>query len=379
VTQLETDRAPLLVQVTELTAASETGAGWVVQGSAEAMRKRGWDVVQIAGDDLVPRLPGRSYGPLAAALAARTRRRLRSLIGSPRPCVIECHGFSSGLVALALRLLPVPGTVTVFRGHGFWRAAVAVAGPKAARAPLPARLIYGEELGHGMLESLGVRSSDGVLVQSAFDERFALMVDGRDSTDVLCVSPGVDQRSSPSRTAAGPHLVWVGRQSVIKGSPIIDELVPKVLQDHPALRVTLVGVDPSTFAAHPRLAVHAHLDRDRLASVLASATWFLWASLYEGFGLAPMEAMARGVPVVGQRVGGLDGILDDEISGFVVTEPRVQAYRSALARALSVSPAAWKAMSSGAREAVHELTWAAYAERVIPFFRGLLERRFAQV
>jgi glycosyltransferase involved in cell wall biosynthesis len=49
-------------------------------------------------------------------------------------------------------------------------------------------------------------------------------------------------------------------------------------------------------------------DRDAL---LAGAAVFVYPSLYEGFGLPPLEAMAFGTPVVATRVGALPEVLGD--------------------------------------------------------------------
>jgi glycosyltransferase involved in cell wall biosynthesis len=45
-----------------------------------------------------------------------------------------------------------------------------------------------------------------------------------------------------------------------------------------------------------------YLDEARLASVLAKAEALVFPSLYEGFGLPVLEAMAAGVPVICSRV-----------------------------------------------------------------------------
>jgi glycosyltransferase involved in cell wall biosynthesis len=44
---------------------------------------------------------------------------------------------------------------------------------------------------------------------------------------------------------------------------------------------------------------------------------FLLPSIQESFGLAALEAMACGVPVVASKVGGLPEIIEDGITGFV--------------------------------------------------------------
>ncbi|MDP8206925.1 MAG: N-acetyl-alpha-D-glucosaminyl L-malate synthase BshA [Candidatus Electryonea clarkiae] len=52
--------------------------------------------------------------------------------------------------------------------------------------------------------------------------------------------------------------------------------------------------------------------------ILACADIFLLPSVAESFGLAALEAMACGVPVVGANVGGLPEVVEDGVSGFLL-------------------------------------------------------------
>ena len=53
------------------------------------------------------------------------------------------------------------------------------------------------------------------------------------------------------------------------------------------------------------------------ARVLACSNLLLLPSQQESFGLAALEAMACGVPVVASRVGGLPEVIEDGHSGFL--------------------------------------------------------------
>jgi alpha-1,3-rhamnosyl/mannosyltransferase len=60
-----------------------------------------------------------------------------------------------------------------------------------------------------------------------------------------------------------------------------------------------------------RVEFPGYLRDDDLAALLAGARAFVFPSLYEGFGLPPLEAMAAGVPVVAARAGALPEVLGD--------------------------------------------------------------------
>jgi len=54
-----------------------------------------------------------------------------------------------------------------------------------------------------------------------------------------------------------------------------------------------------------------HLDRQRLLRLIQGAQVFLYPSLYEGFGLPPLEALACGVPTVTSNVSSLPEVVGD--------------------------------------------------------------------
>jgi glycosyltransferase involved in cell wall biosynthesis len=89
--------------------------------------------------------------------------------------------------------------------------------------------------------------------------------------------------------------------------------------DH--LKLVLIGDDISKYAALRR-AVHQHqlhkyvrflgyLPQETLAVMYRLAGVFVFPSLYEGFGLPPLEAMASGTPVVTSNVSSLPEVVAD--------------------------------------------------------------------
>ena len=96
-------------------------------------------------------------------------------------------------------------------------------------------------------------------------------------------------------------------------------LVRKRGLDH--LKLVLIGDEISKYAALRR-AVHHHqlhkyvrflgyLPEETLAVMYRLAGVFVFPSLYEGFGLPPLEAMASGTPVVTSNVSSLPEVAGD--------------------------------------------------------------------
>jgi glycosyltransferase involved in cell wall biosynthesis len=83
--------------------------------------------------------------------------------------------------------------------------------------------------------------------------------------------------------------------------------------------------------------------------VLRAADAFLLPSETESFGLAALEALACGVPVVASRVGGLGEVIKDGESGFLVEKGDVTKMAEAVLRIVS-DRALHARMAEAARE-----------------------------
>ncbi len=107
--------------------------------------------------------------------------------------------------------------------------------------------------------------------------------------------------------------------------------------------------------------------------LLACADLFLLPSESESFGLAALEAMACGTPVVASAVGGVPEVVEDGVSGFLFPNGDVPAMAEGAVRLLS-SESLWEEMSAAGRGiAVDRFS----AERVVPvyesYYREVLE------
>jgi len=90
-------------------------------------------------------------------------------------------------------------------------------------------------------------------------------------------------------------------------------------------KLLLIGDGPQTaeaFTLAKSLKVDTDVkflgNREDVDEILCAADAFLLPSNYEAFGLAALEAMACGVPVVASRVGGVPELIQDGVTGFLV-------------------------------------------------------------
>jgi glycosyltransferase involved in cell wall biosynthesis len=109
-------------------------------------------------------------------------------------------------------------------------------------------------------------------------------------------------------------------------------------------------------------------------ALLAAADAAVLPSLHEGLGVAALEAMAAGRPVVASRVGGLPEALGEGEAGVLVPPGDAAALAAAL-RGLATTPAEQRALGAGGRRRAGRLfSMDAMARRTVALYRRLSER-----
>ena len=108
------------------------------------------------------------------------------------------------------------------------------------------------------------------------------------------------------------------------------------------------------------IAVIRNLGRIKLLGRVDDVRGLLWASdafampsLKEGLGVAALEAMASGLPVIASDVGGLREVVEDDRTGIIVPPANPEKIASAIKR-LAESPELRSQMSAAARSRVVE-------------------------
>jgi L-malate glycosyltransferase len=128
---------------------------------------------------------------------------------------------------------------------------------------------------------------------------------------------------APRLADAPPVFVHVSNFRPLKRTGDVVRVFARVRAARPA-RLRLVGDGPDRAAALAlahELGVAADVDflgeREDLPALIADATAFLLPSETESFGLAALEALSSGVPVIASRVGGLPEVVRDGEDGFL--------------------------------------------------------------
>lgn len=114
--------------------------------------------------------------------------------------------------------------------------------------------------------------------------------------------------------------------------------------------------------------VHAgYVDDDDLAGLYSGAAMFVYPSLYEGFGLPPLEAMQCGTPVITSNVSSLPEVVGD--AAITVAPENVGALADAMERLANDAELRAALRTRGLARAA-EFNWTKTADLIVRSIRG---------
>ncbi len=108
---------------------------------------------------------------------------------------------------------------------------------------------------------------------------------------------------------------------------------------------------------------------DELAALYASATVLVYPSLYEGFGLPPLEAMASGTPVIVSNRSTLPEVVGD--AGIQIEPDDSASLRGALLR-LCEDPIYWSERAEACLDQASQFSWQRCARETLKIYRQVL-------
>jgi glycosyltransferase involved in cell wall biosynthesis len=221
------------------------------------------------------------------------------------------------------------------------------------------------------------RRSDCILTVSEASKRDILQLFNVPPEKIVVVYNAIDSHfaTTPSEEAVSrvreryqldhKFALYVGNikphKNLVRLIEAFDELRQGDLED---LKLLIIGDQISRLPALRR-AVHRHklhkqvrflgyVGDDQLAILYRLASVFVFPSLYEGFGLPPLEAMASGTPVVTSNVSSLPEVVGD--AAVLVNPYDVDAIVDGLRRVLT-DPVLAADMSRKGIERAREFSW----------------------
>jgi glycosyltransferase involved in cell wall biosynthesis len=186
---------------------------------------------------------------------------------------------------------------------------------------LPDLFPRGERLFRRLAYDRAARRADRVIVISEWARERVVERLGLDRERVHAIHLGVDhERFTPAPAVRRePFLLYPARPWPHKNHARLFEAFADVRRQRPELRLVLTGVghDPARLPAW--VETLGGVSADELVALYRRAAALVFPSLYEGFGLPPVEAMACGCPVAASNAASLPEVLGD---AAVLFDPR---------------------------------------------------------
>lgn len=230
----------------------------------------------------------------------------------PKPYVVTVHDLSS------LVFDDASGWQHELRMHklrqGLLRAARVIAVSESTR--------------HDVVHLLGIPAERVVRIYGAADPQFTKHAPGAASRAAGPEAWHHERRAILERYQIHyPFLLYAGTIRPQKNIPRLVEafaLLRGELENHPRykdLRLIIIGDEISQYPSVRQAVIQSRVEQavrflgfvpiDTLRMFYASAEAFVFPSLYEGFGLPPLEAMASGTPVVCSNATSLPEVVGD--------------------------------------------------------------------
>lgn len=246
---------------------------------------------------------------------------LFSLVRRERPDVIHAHWIiPTGLIAVLVGyLLKIPVITTAHGGDAF-----------SLRSPILQRL-----------KTFTLKNSTAWTANTQSTATAAK--DGNDIPDPIIIPMGVDVelfksgRRATYRLGLGKHdqvLLFVGRLVEKKGCDILVKAFHQLVDRHQGRVVLWIVGDGDSrrliealvrmLGLSSKVRFFGAIPNERLPDIYAGADLFVLPSVEdskgdtEGQGVVLLEAMASGVTIIASRVGGVEDVIEDGVTGWVV-------------------------------------------------------------
>ena len=178
---------------------------------------------------------------------------------------------------------------------------------------------------------------------------------------------------------AHPYLVHIGTLEPRKNLLFLAEVFSEVVKRHPNIQLVLAGkkgwdyeklfLKVSKLGLEQKVIFTGYLSDEDRPVLLWGALALVFPSLYEGFGLPPLEAMAAGTPVIASNSSSIPEVVGD--AGLLV-DPKDKDKWIKLILELIKRPDLGKKMREIGLQRASQFSWRKTAEQTADVYRKVL-------
>ncbi len=233
-----------------------------------------------------------------------------------------------------------------------------------------------------LLEKISYQKSCHIMADSMSTHNILLTHYGITPDGCTVVPVGVDTtRFFPLHQARIPNsLLFIGRLEKRKGIDFLIRTMTHVRQRIPDVKLYIAGggkLDRSTVRTIERHHLMPHVS---LEGTIPDETVNVWynrvisvviPSVFEGFGLAAIESMAGGTPVIATRVDGLKDILIHGKNGLLADYNDVHSLSAHIIEVLTHEATRQKLVEYGFQTVKRDYNWRKIADDVLNTYRSV--------
>lgn len=247
-----------------------------------------------------------------------------------------------------------------------------------------------------------VQHSDAIIAPSESDASYLEYLYEAEADKINVIPPGVDTKvfhpmsKSTAREYVGAKMdekivMFVGRIEPLKGIDMLMYAIKVVTQDEPNIPLKLyivggdVSQDVSLWSAElqkleelrqilriPEVVKFiGQKPQHELAYYYNAADLVVMPSHYESFGMAALEAMTCGVPVITTNVAGISSFIDERKKALLTSVNNTLLLASQIEHLLT-NPKTHAQISAEVKEKVIALEWSNVAEEIVEVYRSCI-------
>lgn len=316
------------------------GEDQVFESEARLLRERGHQVTQVEEQNAYPDSVSKKIGMAVDCVwSRRWHREFRELLQKSRPDVVHIHNFFpriSPSIYYACRREGVPVVQTLHNYRLLCAGAELYRDGKVCEECLDHGVLRGVRYGCYQGSKLGTavltlmvdlhrrahtwsNMVDCYIALTEFSR--SKLISGGLPADRIRVKPNFVLPDPGPKTGRGDYALFVGRLVKSKGVPAMLE----AWKELSAIPLHIVGDGPcreqieteQKAGTLPSVTYRGRLPRAETLAAMKNARFLVFPSeWYEGFPVTIAEAFACGVPVVGSRLGAMQEIIADGVTGL---------------------------------------------------------------
>lgn len=225
--------------------------------------------------------------------------------------------------------------------------------------------IYGNFINHGlrMWDYISSQRPDYFIVNSEETKRRVSKFYRRDATVIY--PPVQIPKKSPNHEK-GAYYITTSRLARAKH---IDLLIAAANDLKIKLKIIGTGRDEENLKklAGETVEFLGSMSDEVISSMYQNAKAFLFASVDEEFGIAPVEAMGYGLPVIALRSGGVPEIVEDSKNGYLFESLSKENLIEKIKNMESLSTKSYKEMSLAARKTAEKFSEEVFKVKILTF------------